>query len=169
VRRTARRPRQYAFDFTDFLQSNDAMNDMLPYIAILISALTLIVLVAEKIFGGGNALANKFHGLEKETNVSITELRREMASKVDNYENQSSVGFESLRSGITEMKMALLEFRATVSENLHAYIRKDDYNAGISEVKRDVAQGFRSMDERMGQLQDLILYTNPEAANRLNK
>lgn len=145
------------------------MNDALPYVAIFISAITLVVLVAEKLFGGGNALANKFHQLERETNTNLTEVRKELLSKVENYESQSSVGFEAMRSGVTEMRMALLEFRATVSENLHMYIRKDDYNTGIGDIKRDMADGFRSMGDRMGQLQDLIVYQNPELAGKLPK
>lgn len=143
------------------------MNEAIPYIAIGISAITLAVLVVEKVFGGGNALANKFHVLEKDTAIAIAELRREMDGRVDNYVQQSTVGFESMKSGIVEMKIALLEFRATVSENLHSYIRKDEYNSGIGEIKTDVQNGFRSMENRMGQLQDLILYVNPEAADRL--
>lgn len=144
------------------------MNETLPYIAVAMSALTLAILVLEKVFGGGNALANKFRDLEKETTAAIAEVRRELAGRVDNYEHQSSVGFEAMRSGITEMKMALLEFRATVSENLHMYIRKDDYNTGIGDIKRDLQAGFRSVDDRMGQLQDLILYANPEASAKTN-
>lgn len=143
------------------------MSEALPYIAVGMSALTLIILVVEKVFGGGNALANKFHALEKDTVTAISELRKEMDGRVDNYVQQSTVGFESMKSGIVEMKMALLEFRATVSENLHSYIRKDEYNSGIGEIKTDVQNGFRSMENRMGQLQDLILYVNPDAAERL--
>ena len=142
------------------------MSDASQYVALGVSVLTLVILIAEKIFGGGNALANKFHTLEKETNTAISDLRKEIDVRMDNYVQQSTVGFEAMRSGIAEMKMALLEFRATVSENLHSYIRKDEYSAGIGDVKRDVQNGFRSMDERIGQLQDLILYINPDAVNR---
>lgn len=144
------------------------MTEVLPYVSLGMSALTLVVLVAEKLFGGGNALANKFHELEKQTTLAVAEVRKELANRIDNYEGQASVGFEAMRSGITEMKVALLEFRATVSEKLHEYIRKDDYNAGIGDLKRDLQVGFRSVDERMSQLQDLILYVNPEATNKPN-
>ncbi len=60
------------------------------------------------------------------------------------------------------MQIGLLEFRAKIAEELHLYIRKDDYNAGVSDIKRDVQEGFRNMNERMGQLQDLITYANLE-------
>lgn len=141
------------------------MNETLPYIAIAFSGLTLVVLVAEKLFGGGNALANKFHELAKETSTAVAELRREFSVKVDSYEGQATLGFDATRANIHAMQIGLLEFRAKVSEDLHMYIRKDDYNAGIGDLKRDLQAGFRSVDERMGQLQDLILYQNPEAAN----
>lgn len=142
------------------------VNEFAPYAAIIISGLTLVLIVIEKLFGGGTALANKFHELERVTNVSIAEVRKELINKVDNYESQSSVGFEAMRSGVTEMRIALSEFRATVAEQLHAYIRKDDYNAGISDIKRDVAEGFRGVGERIGQLQELILHQSTESTKR---
>lgn len=132
------------------------------YIAIAFSGITLLVLVGEKLFGGGNALAVKFHTLDKETSASLDLLRRELNSKIDEYEGVSNVGFDAIKSNIHAMQIALLEFRAKMSEDLHTYIRKDDYNAGIGDVKRDVQAGFRSVDERLGQLQDLIMYANPD-------
>ena len=145
------------------------MSELLPYVAILISGLTLVILVVEKVFGGGNALANKFHQLDKEIRTAVTEVRIELANKVDNYENQAVTGFETTRANIHAMQLALLEFRARISEDLHTYMKKDDYNQGIAELKRDLQAGFRSVDGRIGQLQDLILYQNPDAAPRNGK
>lgn len=129
----------------------------------IFSGLALLILVAEKLFGGGNALANKFRTLEKDTAAELTALRLELNRKVDEYEGVSTVGFETVKNSIHQMQIGLLEFRATMAENLHAYIRKNDYNAGVADIKRDVQSGFRSMDERMGQLQDLLMYVNPDA------
>jgi hypothetical protein len=144
------------------------MNDsgILPYIAILFSGITLLILVGEKLFGGGNALAAKFHALDKDTAEAIAVVRRELSAQVDEYEKISTVGFEAIRANIHAMQIGLLEFRAKISDDLHSYIRKDDYNAGVSDIKRDVQNGFRSVDDRLGQLQDLIMYANPDAPSR---
>lgn len=127
---------------------------------------SLLVVVAEKLWGGGNALAAKFHLLDKETTAAIAQVRNELNVKIDEYEKVATVGFDAIRSNIHAMQIGLLEFRAKMSEDLHMYIRKDDYNAGIGDVKRDVQNGFRSVDERLGQLQDLIMYANPDMAHQ---
>lgn len=145
------------------------MNDSYALIAIGCSVLTLVILCVEKIFGGGNALAAKFYTLDKEMTAAVALVRFDMGRRIDEYENNSGVGFDTVRSSITEMQMALLKFRAEIAESLHAYIRKDDYNAGINEVKRDVAAGFRSVDDRLGQLQDLIMWERPADARNQKK
>jgi len=139
------------------------MNEVLPFIAIAFSGVTLLVLVGEKTFGGGNALAAKFHTLDKETTEAIAQVRKELNLRIDEYERVVTVGFEAVRANIHAMQIGLLEFRVKIAEELHAYIRKDDYNAGINEVKRDVQHGFRSVDDRLGQLQDLIMYANSDS------
>jgi hypothetical protein len=138
----------------------------LPYIAIIFSGVTLLILVGEKLFGGGNALANKFHALEKDTTTAVAAVRQELSARIDEYEKVATVGFDSFRANMHAMQLGLLESRAKMAEDLHVYIRKDDYNQGISDVKREVHNGFRSVDERLGQLQDLIMYSNPDAANK---
>lgn len=135
---------------------------MLPYVATAISIITLLILVGEKLFGGGNALAGKFHTLDKETTAAIALVRNELNLKIDEYEDVSRVGFEAVRASIMALQMGLLEFRAKMSEDLHLYIRKDDYNAGVDGIKRDVQTGFSRVDDRLGQLQDLIMYSNPD-------
>jgi hypothetical protein len=49
------------------------------YISIAVSSLTLILLVVEKVFGGGNALAAKFAKLDKDTTPAIAGLRAELS------------------------------------------------------------------------------------------
>lgn len=141
------------------------MNDAAPYVALAVSIVSLLLLVGEKLFGGGNALANKFHKLDKDTTTEITVLRRELNDKIDEYEKVGTVGFDAIRANIHAMQLGLLEFRAKMSEDLHMYIRKDDYNAGIGDVKRDVQNGFRNMEDRLGQMQDLFMWSNPDAPN----
>jgi hypothetical protein len=146
---------------------NDGSGDgMLPYIAIAISSVTLLIMVGEKLWGGGNALAGKFHALERETTMSLSMLRQDLNIKIDEYEKVATVGFDAIRANIHAMQLGLLEFRAKMAEDLHSYIRKDDYNAGIGDVKRDVQNGFRNVEERLGQMQDLIMYANPDAPAR---
>lgn len=139
------------------------------WIALCFSAVTLLILVGEKLFGGGTALANKFHTLERETTKSLSDLRIELDTKINEYERTATVGFEAVKSNIHAMQMGLLEFRAQMAEGLHSYIRKDDYNAGLDGVKRDVHAGFTRVDTRLGELQDLIVYGNPEAAGKVLK
>jgi hypothetical protein len=147
------------------------------YIALAISFITLLYTLGEKLFGGGNALANKFHAseratalvvatLEKETTAAITAVRRELNDKIDEYEKVATVGFDAIRANIHAMQIGLLEFRAKMSDDLHHYIRKDDYNAGIGDIKRDVQNGFRNVEERLGQMQDLIMHVNPDLTSR---
>lgn len=142
------------------------MQEVAPYIALSVSVLTMVIMVGEKLFGGGNALASKFFALERDTTKELATLRRELHDKIDEYEKVSTVGFDAIRANIHAMQIGLLEFRAKMGEDLHYYIRKDDYNAGIGDVKRDVQNGFRNVEERLGQMQDLFMWSNPEAPQR---
>lgn len=138
------------------------MSEALPYVAIIFSGITLLILVAEKLFGGGNALANKFHALERDTRKEIAVVRNDLTDRVDSYERAATGGFDAMRTNMEIMRTGLLEFRAKVAEDLHMYIRKDDYNSGISDIKRDVKEGFEHVDERLGQMHELILKVIPE-------
>jgi len=142
------------------------MNETVAIVAACFAGISLLIVVAEKLWGGGNALAGKFHTLERETNAAIAVVRQELNNKIDEYEKVSTVGFDAVKANIHAMQLGLLEFRAKMAEELHLYIRKDDYNAGISDVKRDVQNGFKNVEERLGQMQDLIMYVNPDAPVR---
>lgn len=152
------------------------MNEMLPYIAIIFSGLTLLLTAGEKVWGGGNALAAKFAALQRETAADLVALERstaasiekvktELNDKISEYEKVATVGFDAVKSNIQIMREGLLEFRAKMAEELHHYIRKDDYNAGIGDIKRDVQNGFRNVEDRLGQMQDLIMYANPDVSH----
>ena len=139
---------------------------MVQYIVMAFSVLSSIFVVAEKIFGGGNALAGKFHALDEKTTESITRMRRELDMAAADNGRVVNTGFEAMRSNIHALQLAQLEFRAKMAEEFHLYIRKDDYNAGIGEIKRDVQAGFTRVDARLGELQDLIMYRQEDPAPR---
>lgn len=137
--------------------------------AVIVSAVGLLITAGDKVFGGGTALAAKFHKLDKDVANDIAALRRELHEKVDNFESAATVSFDGIKSSVHAMQLATLEFRAKVAEELHSYIRKDDYNAGIADIKQSVQEGFRRVDSHLGQLQDLIIYVNPDVPTRQHK
>lgn len=120
------------------------------YISIAVSSLTLAVLVLEKVFGGGNALAAKFAKLDRDTMESISQLRRELSTKVDEYEDNYGVGVESIKASIHQIQMGLLEFRAKMAEE---YMHKRDYASGITDVRREVHEGFEKMEKRLERME----------------
>lgn len=140
------------------------ISETVAIVCAIFTGLGLLILVVEKLWGGGNALAGKFHKLDKETTAAIAALELRVTARVDQYEDNAAVGFEAIRANIHAMQTGLLEFRAKMAEDLHLYIRKDDYNAGLTEVRRAMSDGFKGVDERLSQMQDLIMYVNPDAA-----
>lgn len=133
-------------------------SEMLLYVPIFFSGITLLVMVAEKIFGGGNALAAKFHKLDKEVTTAIAALEVRVTTKVDEYEDNYTVGAEAIRANIHALQMGLLEFRAKMAEE---YVAK----GGLDDIKQDMRRGFEAVDRRMGELQDMIMWARPEAGN----
>jgi hypothetical protein len=88
------------------------MDNQVAIIAVCLSAVTLIVMVGEKIFGGGNRLAGMFAKLDKETTASIAAMRAELSNRVDAYEDSYRVGLDAIQANIHAMQIGLLEFRA---------------------------------------------------------
>ena len=78
-------------------------------IAILLSGLMLVVVVVEKIFGGGNGLANRFAKLKDDTSKDIMDLRRDLTNRVDLYEDNFKVGLDAITSNIHALQLAALE------------------------------------------------------------
>jgi hypothetical protein len=128
---------------------------MLLYVPIFVSGITLLVMVAEKIFGGGNALAAKFHKLDKDTTEAIAQVERSLRTKIDEYEDNYTVGADAVRSNIHALQMGLLEFRAKMAEE---YVAK----GGLDDIKQDMRRGFEAVDKRMGELQDMIMWARPD-------
>lgn len=141
------------------------MDNVASYIAASIAGLTLLLVVVEKLWGGGNALAAKFHKLDKETTAATTAsdikhtaainaLRIELFERIDLYENNYKVGMDAVTSNIHQLREGLLEFRARMAEQ---YVAK----GGLDDIKADMRRGFEAVERRMGELQDMIMWAQP--------
>jgi hypothetical protein len=119
-------------------------------IAVVISAVTMLVMVGEKLFGGGNRLAAMFAKLDKETAASIADLKTDLTKRIDEYEDNYRVGLEAMRANIHAMQIGLLEFRAKMAEE---YMPKGDHSAGVREIKNDMREGFGRLERRLDQIE----------------
>ena len=119
-------------------------------IAVIISAVTMLVMVGEKLFGGGNRLAAMFAKLDKETTQAIDKLRTDLTGRVDEYEDNYRVGLEAMRANIHAMQIGLLEFRAKMAEE---YLPKGDHGEGVREIKNDMRAGFSRLEQRLERIE----------------
>jgi hypothetical protein len=126
------------------------MSEGLQWVAIALSTLTLVSLILEKTFGGGNSLAKQFALLDKEMTAEMAKLRLELTTRVDQYEDNYAVGLDAIKSNIHAMQLGLLEFRAKMAED---YVHKSDHSAGLSELKRDVREGFERVEKRLSRIE----------------
>lgn len=123
---------------------------MLAVIAVSLSAITLLVMVGEKLFGGGNKLAERFARLDKEMTADMASLRSDLTKRVDEYESNYRVGLDAMRSSIHAMQIGLLEFRAKMAEE---YMHKGDYGTGVNEIKSDMRTGFSRLEQRLDRIE----------------
>lgn len=123
---------------------------MLATIALIFSGITMLVMVGEKLFGGGNKLAAMFASLDKETTASIATLRSELTQRVDVYEDNYRIGLDAIQANIHAMQIGLLEFRAKMAEE---YMHKGDYGAGVNEIKHDMRAGFDRVEKRLERIE----------------
>lgn len=119
-------------------------------IAVILSGITLLIMVGEKLFGGGNRLAAMFAKLDKETTAAIQQLRNDLTGRVDEYEDSYRVGLEAMRANIHAMQIGLLEFRAKMAEE---YLPKGDHGEGVREIKSDMRQGFERLEQRLERIE----------------
>ncbi len=125
-------------------------SQMLGVIAVSLSAVTLLVMVGEKLFGGGNKLAAMFAKLDKDTTMEIGKLRAEITQRVDVYEDNYRIGLDAIQANIHAMQIGLLEFRAKMAEE---YMHKGDYGAGVKEIKADMRDGFGRLEQRLERIE----------------
>jgi hypothetical protein len=125
-------------------------SQMLAVIAVSLSAITLLVMVGEKLFGGGNRLAAMFAKLDKETTAEMASLRADLTKRVDEYEGNYRVGLDAMRASIHAMQIGLLEFRAKMAEE---YMHKGDYGTGVNEIKNDMRAGFNRLEQRLDRIE----------------
>lgn len=125
-------------------------NNTIALIAVIFSAVTLLIMIGEKLFGGGNRLATMFAKLDKDTTTAIAQLRSDLASRVDDYENNYRVGLEAMRANIHALQIGLLEFRAKMAEE---YLPKGDHGEGVREIKNDMREGFNRLEQRLERIE----------------
>lgn len=124
-------------------------------IAILISGFMLVLVAAEKLFGGGNGLANRFSKLKEDTTKDISDLRRELTLRVDEYEDNYKVGLDAITSNIHALQLAALDFRAKMAEE---YVRQ----GGLEHIERRMSDGFAKVEKRMSELQDMVMWSQQQ-------
>lgn len=129
-------------------------------IALLISVLMFAVVALEKVFGGGNGLANRFHKLRDDTTKDIADLRRDLTQRVDEYEDNYKVGLDAITANIHALQMAALEFRAKMAEE---YVRQ----GGLDHIEKRMSDGFEKVERRMGELQDMIVWAQPQQGHMI--
>jgi hypothetical protein len=126
------------------------LDNTVAIIAVCLSAVTLVVMVGEKLFGGGNRLAAMFAKLDKETTAAIALMRAEITERIDVHEDNYRVGLEATRANIHAMQIGLLEFRAKMAEE---YMHKGDYGTGVNEIKSDMRAGFDRIEKRLERIE----------------
>jgi hypothetical protein len=145
------------------------MNEIVLILGAVFGGISLLIVVVEKLWGGGNALAGKFHKLDKETTAATTAsdikhtaainaLRIELMNRVDLYEDNYKVGMDAITSNIHALREGLLEFRAKMAEQ---YVAK----GGLDDLRADMRRGFEAVERRTGELQDMIMWAQPPQAS----
>lgn len=127
-------------------------------IAVLLTGIGLVVVLAKDLFSGGNKLASAFGLLKEKTTKEITDLRLEFLEKIELRDSNAKVGFEAITANIHALQMGLLEFRVKMGEE---YMRRDSYYKASDELKKDfkekhddlkaeMHQGFSELKDQIG-------------------
>lgn len=136
------------------------ISEIVAVVCAIFTGVGLLILVVEKLWGGGNALAGKFYKLERDTTAAMTSLETRIRERVDQYEDNYTVSADAIRANIHALQMGLLEFRAKMAEE---YVRQ----GGLDDIKQDMRRGFEAVDKRMSELQDMIVaWAQPEGRPR---
>lgn len=110
------------------------MNEVIAWIAIVCSVVTLMVTVGKDLFGGGRKLSDNFHRLERETEQKLQQQRNDFLMRSETNEDNQRVGMSAITSNIHALREGLLEFRAKMAED---YMRRDSYYKATDELKKD--------------------------------
>ncbi|MCK1422405.1 hypothetical protein IVB15_09205 [Bradyrhizobium sp. 182] len=98
----------------------------------------MLILIGEKLFGGGKRLPAMFAKLDKDTTAAIDKIKTELTGRIDEYEDNYRVGLDAIRANIHAMQIGLLNFRAKVAEE---YLPKGDHGEGVREIKKTTCAG----------------------------
>jgi hypothetical protein len=120
------------------------------WIAPAVAVVTLVVLVADKLFGGGRSLAREFAKLEKHMVDSIAAVRQEMQEKREMAIVQTGDAMTGMRTQMHQQENKHLEFRAMVAET---YMRRDSYYKASEELKGEMNRGFEKLDKRLERIE----------------
>ncbi len=115
-------------------------------IALLFSGIMCAFVVIEKLFGGGNKLANKFHEFSTKASEQITALRVEVFNKVELIDSNYRVGLDAITSNIHRMELGFMEMRAKLAEE---YMRSESFHKATEELKRDFKDANREVKDDM--------------------
>lgn len=133
-------------------------------IALIFTAITCFAMLIEKIFGGGNKLANKFHDLEKQTTVEINALRESFHNKMSSIETNYRVSGEAVMSNIHSLREGLLQFRAQLAED---YMKSDNFDNATKELKRDFKDANKELKDDMKEGFDRVQKTLDDMASAI--
>lgn len=129
-----------------------------------LNLLMALVLIAEKLFGGGNALASKFANLKEDTNTKITAIRTEFIELNNIHATNARVGFEAITANIHSLQLGFSDFRAMMAET---YMRRESFYKAAerielafdkknSELKVDMKDGFARLEKQIDDVTQII-------------
>lgn len=132
--------------------------------ALAVSILSSAATFAEKLWGGGNALANKFANLKQETTASIADIRDEFVLKTGQHADNARIGFDAITANIHTLQLGFSDFRAFMAEN---YMRRDSYYKAAEkiettfekkhdELKMDMKDGFKRLEQMIDDVTQII-------------
>lgn len=117
-----------------------------------------VIAIVKMIWGGGAAQTQQWASLEKACATSVEALRNELLLKIDNQSQNAGNAVMTMGNRIHAIELEAANTRADMMRELIHYIRKDDYNAGLNDMRRELRDGLGKVDGRLGEMQDLILH-----------
>lgn len=123
------------------------------FCALGVTILMSLLGIGEKLFGGGNLLANKFAKLKEENTkvkedvaAQIATVRNDHQTKLDEYATNTRVGIDQIRTNIHLLEKAILESRLELAQQ---YMRRDSFYKATDELKRDFKDDNKEVKSEM--------------------